>query len=73
MAVFLWVYVNTGPGISFTDTGSIFSSAVMVPLTGYLVALVSGKTGNSITKANRAKVQYALTWVVDLFCLCIND
>jgi hypothetical protein len=50
VAVFLWVYLNTGPGMSFTDTGNIFSTAVMVPLVGYLVALVTGKTGNSTPK-----------------------
>jgi hypothetical protein len=46
VAIFLWVYLNTGPGMSFTDTGNVFSTGLMIPLAAYLIGLVTGKVGN---------------------------
>jgi hypothetical protein len=47
IAVFLWLYLNTGPGMSFTDTNSIFSTVLMVPLVGYLIGLFTSKAGKT--------------------------
>jgi hypothetical protein len=50
IAVFLWVILNTLPGNSFTSTSGLLSSAIIVPLVGYLIGLISNKTGDAQPK-----------------------